>query len=90
LTAETGFNPAWLKPLLEPGSVAIAGALQRPGSFGRTTLARTLAGGFAGRIYPVDRNQREILGLKCYSFLADLTRDDELTFRPEPVGLTAR
>ena len=68
----------WLKPLLEPRSIAIVGASERPGAFGRTTLAQTIAGGFNGSIYPVNPNQREILGLKCYPSLADL---------PEPADL---
>ena len=68
----------WLKPLLEPRSIAIVGASQRPGSFGRTTLAQTIAGGFNGRIYPVNPNQQEILGLKCYPSLADLPEPPDL------------
>jgi len=54
------------------------GASERPGAFGRTTLTQTIAGGFNGNIYPVNPNQREILGLKCYPTLADL---------PEPADL---
>jgi acyl-CoA synthetase (NDP forming) len=73
-----GSNSGWLKPLLEPRSIAIVGASERAGSFGRTTLAQTLAGGFGGKIYPVNPKQREILGLKSYPSLADL---------PEPADL---
>jgi len=68
----------WLKPLLEPRSIAFVGAPDRPGAFGRTTLAQTLAGGFKGKVFPVNPKQREILGLKCYASLADL---------PEPADL---
>ena len=68
----------WLKPLLEPRSIAVVGASERPGAFGRTTLAQTLAGGFQGKLHPVNPKQREILGLKCYPSLADL---------PEPADL---
>jgi len=75
---DTGISNGWLKPLLEPRSIAIVGASPRPGSFGRTTLAQTIAGGFTGPIYPVNPNQQEILGLKCYPSLADL---------PEPADL---
>jgi acyl-CoA synthetase (NDP forming) len=73
-----GLTSEWLKPLLEPRSIAIVGASERPGAFGRTTLAQTLAGGFNGKIYPVNPNQREILGLKSYASLVDL---------PEPADL---
>src|SRR5437016_849843 len=66
-----GAASEWLKPLLEPRSIAIVGASERPGSFGRTTLAQTLASGFKGKIYPVNPNQPEILGLKSYPSLAD-------------------
>jgi acetate---CoA ligase (ADP-forming) len=73
-----GTTSAWLKPLLEPRSIAIVGASERPGSFGRTTMAQTLASGFQGKIYPVNPNQREVLGLKCYPSLADLPAPADL------------
>src|SRR4030095_11153339 len=68
----TSLTSEWLKPLLEPRSIAIVGASERPGSFGRTTLAQTLTGGFNGQIYPVNPKQREILGLNSYPSPADL------------------
>ncbi|HEX4572978.1 MAG TPA: acetate--CoA ligase family protein, partial [Dongiaceae bacterium] len=71
-------SPAWLRPLLEPRSIAIVGASERPGSFGRSTLTQALANGFKGEIYPVNPNQRQILGLKCYSSLAELPRAADL------------
>jgi acetate---CoA ligase (ADP-forming) len=71
-------SPAWLGPLLEPRSIAIVGASERPGSFGRTTLTQTQANGFKGEIYPVNPKQREILGLKCYPSLTDLPRPADL------------
>ncbi len=69
---------AWLGPLLEPRSIAIVGASERAGSFGRTTLAQTLSGGFKGKVYPVNPKQKEILGLRSFPSLADL---------PEPADL---
>ena len=73
-----GAASEWLKPLLEPRSIAIVGASERPGSFGRTTLAQTLASGFKGKIYPVNPNQPKILGLKSYPSLADLPAPADL------------
>ncbi len=78
LTTDTGSNTDWLKPLLEPRSIAIVGASPRPGSFGRTTLSQTLAQGFKGPVYPVNPNQKEILGLTCYPSLADLPAPADL------------
>jgi len=68
----------WLTPLLEPRSIAIVGASERQGSFGRSTLEQTQASGFKGPIYPVNPRQAEILGLKSYPSVADL---------PEPADL---
>jgi acetate---CoA ligase (ADP-forming) len=77
-------SPAWLQPLLEPRSIAIVGASERPGSFGRSTLTQALANGFKGEIYPVNPSQREILGRKCYPSLAELPRAADLAVLAVP------
>lgn len=67
-----------LQPLLAPRSIAIVGASDREGSFGRMTLLQTRASGFRGPIYPINPKLREVLGQPCYPSLADL---------PEPADL---
>jgi acyl-CoA synthetase (NDP forming) len=79
-------DPAWLKPLLEPRSIAIVGASERQGSFGRTTLDQTLAGGAKVPIYPVNPKQKEMLGLTCYPSLAELPRPADLVIFAVPNG----
>lgn len=69
---------SWLRPLLEPRSIAIVGASDREGSFGRTTLEQTLLGKAKVPVYPVNPKQKEMLGLPCYPSLAEL---------PEPADL---
>lgn len=69
---------SWLRPLLEPRSIAIVGASDREGSFGRTTLEQTLASRAKVPVYPVNPKQPELLGLRCYPSLAEL---------PEPADL---
>ncbi|MEZ5924191.1 MAG: acetate--CoA ligase family protein [Hyphomicrobiaceae bacterium] len=64
--------------MLEPRSIAIVGASEREGSFGRTTLDQTLAGRAKVPVYPVNPRQKEMLGLTCYPSVADL---------PEPADL---
>ena len=67
-----------LKPLLSPDSVAVIGASDSSESL-RGRLTRALIGhGYDGRLYPVTRRQREVLGLKAYSSVAEL---------PEPADL---
>ncbi len=80
MPSQTPLSPqsAWLRPLLEPRSIAIVGASDRVGSIGRTTLAQTLAGSRNVPIYPVNPRQQELLGKTCYPSLAEL---------PEPADL---
>jgi acyl-CoA synthetase (NDP forming) len=69
---------AWLRPLLEPRSIAIVGASEREGSFGRTTLDQTLLGRAKVQVYPVNPKQKEMLGLTCYPSLAELPAPADL------------
>ncbi len=54
-----------LKGFFEPESVAVIGASRTPGKVGHAVL-KSLKAGFKGRIYPVNPNAAEILGLRCY------------------------
>lgn len=71
-------SASWLEPMLEPRSIAIVGASDREGSFGRTTVEQTLANGFGGKVYPVNPKLKDVLGLRCYPTLADLPAPPEL------------
>jgi len=55
-----------LKFFFEPESVAVVGASRNPHKFGHFLLKNLLNLGFKGRIYPVNPNAVEILGLKTY------------------------
>ena len=50
-----------------PGSVAIFGASDEPGSMGRVIMANIINGGFEGSVWPVNPHHSEVAGLKCYS-----------------------
>jgi len=54
-----------LEALLKPASVAVIGASRTPGKVGHEVLANLLAGGFEGKIIPVNPKSDEILDLKC-------------------------
>jgi acyl-CoA synthetase (NDP forming) len=77
-------DSSWLRPLLEPRSIAIVGASEREGSFGRTTLDQTLAGRAKVPVYPVNPKQKEMLGLPCYPSLADLPAPADLVIFAVP------
>ena len=67
-----------LTPLLEPRSIAVVGASQRPGSFGHNLYTNLRNSGFRGVLYPVNPNHRYIETVPAVS---------DLTHLPEPVDL---
>ncbi|MEM1853073.1 MAG: CoA-binding protein, partial [Thermofilaceae archaeon] len=67
-----------LAAFLKPGSVAVVGASREPSKIGHRVLRNILSSGFRGRVYAVNPNASEILGVKCYPSILDV---------PEPVDL---
>jgi acyl-CoA synthetase (NDP forming)/GNAT superfamily N-acetyltransferase len=65
-------NVASLRPLLEPRSIVIIGAGQRPGSAGHEVLRNVLAAGFTGPVHVVNPNRDTVLGVRCVPSVADL------------------
>lgn len=63
--------------MLNPKTVALIGASDREGSIGRTLLENLLKYK-KGKIFPVNPNRETVLGLDCFSRMADI---------PEPVSL---
>ena len=61
-----------LKPLLQPESIAVLGASERPGSVGRQTMQNLLAGGYEGRLYALNPRYRDVCGVPCFPRLEDL------------------
>ncbi len=69
-----------LKPLLEPGSVAIVGASSSPEKSGYTLLKNIVEGGFTGAIYPINPKAKEILGHRAYPAIGDVPGPVDLAF----------
>jgi acyl-CoA synthetase (NDP forming) len=66
-----------LRPLLSPDSVAIIGAAADGSLRGRLTQ-QLVEHGFDGRLYPVTRSQKEVLGHKAYAAVADIPEAADL------------
>ncbi|MFQ5941664.1 MAG: acetate--CoA ligase family protein [Nitrososphaerales archaeon] len=62
-----------LDRFISPKSVAVLGASNKEGSVGNAVMRNILQGGFTGVVYPVNPSSKEILGLKCYNSIIDLT-----------------
>lgn len=66
-----------LEKFFYPESVAIIGATPKEGKVGRVILENFIKR-FRGRIYPVNPNYDEILGLKCYRSIAEIPEAPDL------------
>ena len=61
-----------LEEILHPQAVAIVGASGDPAASGYQFIRSLLDGGYRGRIYPVNPNYSEILGIKSHPSLRDI------------------
>lgn len=61
-----------MKGFIEPKSVAIFGVSRHAGIHSRSILQNLLDYGYRGRIYPVNPNATEILGVKAYPRVAEI------------------
>lgn len=61
-----------LNGLLRPKSIAVVGASTTPGKIGYTVLANLLESKYSGKIYPINPQATEILGIKCYASILDV------------------
>lgn len=68
----------YLRPLVMPASVAIVGASDRAGSFGRIVFENALAGTFHGEIHAVNPSHKKVLGRKCFPTLAAIGKPVDL------------
>ncbi len=71
-------EPRALDAIFHPRTVALIGARDREGSVGYTILKNLAVPEFSGKIYPVNPQRSEVLGLPCYPAVGKI---------PEPVDL---
>jgi acetyltransferase len=67
-----------LSSLFSPQSVAVIGATDRPGTVGRTVLANLAQTCLQVKLYAVNPNRAEILGIKTYKTIADIPEEVDL------------
>jgi len=67
-----------LQSFFHPKSVAVIGASRQKGKVGFEMLTNLIAGGYRGKIFPVNPKSEEIEGLKCYPDLASIGETPDL------------
>jgi acyl-CoA synthetase (NDP forming) len=63
---------ASLHQIFESRSVAVVGASKDPSKAGHQVVRTLLAVGYLGKVYPVNPNEDQILGLACYSSIVEI------------------
>ncbi|MFH1285093.1 MAG: CoA-binding protein [Candidatus Micrarchaeota archaeon] len=61
-----------IKYLFAPGSIAVIGASHNPAKIGYAITRNFKEGGYWGKVYPINPNVQQILGLKCYASVKDV------------------
>ncbi len=67
-----------LAPFLNPRSIAVIGATERPGSWGSFIMEGLLTWKYPGAIYPVNRRAKTVYGLPAFSDVESIPQDVEL------------
>src|ERR1700688_925301 len=67
-----------LDALFFPDSVAVIGATERPGTAGRMVLSNLIESRFRSKVYAVNPNHSEVLGLKAYKSIGDIPEQVDL------------
>jgi len=73
-----------------PKSVAVIGASTETTKFGTVFLDSLVQFGFKGRIYPINPQAKEILGLKTYPNVKDIPDPVDLAFITIPASAVPR
>ena len=79
-----------LKAFFEPNSVAVIGASRNPRKIGHIILSQMIKAGFEGKLFPINPNATEILGLKAYPSVIDVPEDVDLAIIAIPAKHTIR
>src|SRR5512136_455430 len=79
-----------LKPIFEPKSIAVIGASRSHLKIGHETLLNTLVGGFKGKIYPVNPETTDIMGLRTYPSVVAIEDEIDLALIAVPAAFVAK
>ncbi|MFC2014924.1 acetate--CoA ligase family protein [Chloroflexota bacterium] len=79
-----------LNPVFKPESIAVIGASDKPEKVGYICLSNLVDAGYKGRIYPVNPNISEVLGLKGYPSIGAIPDEIDLAVIVIPAQKTVK
>lgn len=75
-----------LEKIFEPQSIAVIGASGKIGSVGFALMKNLIEGGYKGKVYPININKTQILGLKTYKNISQLPENADLAVIATPAN----
>ena len=82
-------GPHYLEHFFAPRSIAVLGASSRQNSVGAVVFHNLVAGGFKGKLYPVNLKHARIQGKTAYKYLADIKDKVDLVVIATPASTVA-
>ena len=79
-----------MRKMFSPKSLALIGASREPGKLGHITLKNLIDGGFKGKIFPVNPEAADVLGLKAYPSVKDVADEIDLAVVTVPAILVPK
>jgi len=79
-----------LRPIFKPRSIAVIGASRSHLKIGHEALLNTLVGGFKGKIYPVNPETTDIMGLRTYPSVVAIEDEVDLALIAVPAAFVAK
>ncbi|NLE65192.1 MAG: acetate--CoA ligase family protein, partial [Elusimicrobia bacterium] len=76
-----------LKYVFNPRSVAVVGASSEAGKVGYQILNNIIQNGYKGKLYPINKKAKEILGVPCFPSLLDVPTDVDFAVIAVPAPL---
>jgi acetyl coenzyme A synthetase (ADP forming)-like protein len=76
-----------IKYLFEPRSIAIVGASAHKGKIGYAVISNIITSNYQGKVYPINPQGGEVLGLPMYKTINDLPNDIDLVCIAIPAKL---
>jgi acetyltransferase len=76
-----------LRHFLEPRSIALVGVSRHTGD-GTNVLENLIAYGYQGKVYPVNPNAQEILGVRCYASIKEVPGEVDMAVLSTPRQVT--
>jgi len=71
---------ACLNAIFHPRSIALVGASNTFGKWGQFIASNIIAGGYKGRLFPVNPGHKEMFGLPVFARIADIPESVDLAF----------